>query len=59
MGGPQLANLAHGFGGAVLGVRWAIGVGGALCVIAVIALVRSVPELWRYDSQRQPETATA
>ena len=35
MGGPQLANLLHGFAGAVLGVRWTIGAGGALTVLTV------------------------
>ena len=25
MGGPQLAGLVHGFGGALVGARWAIG----------------------------------
>jgi MFS family permease len=48
MGGPQLANLLHGFAGAAVGARWAIGLGGALTVITVALLVRAVPELWRY-----------
>ncbi|WP_238010532.1 MFS transporter [Dactylosporangium sp. AC04546] len=48
MGGPQLANVLHGFGGAVLGARAAIGIGGALTVLTVALLVRAVPELWRY-----------
>ncbi|WP_229834750.1 MFS transporter [Dactylosporangium sucinum] len=50
MGGPQLANMLHGFGGAVLGVRSAIGIGGALTVLTVALLVRAVPELWRYEA---------
>ncbi|MEJ3657545.1 MFS transporter [Actinomycetes bacterium KLBMP 9759] len=50
MGGPQLANVVHGFAGAVLGARWAVGVGGALTVLAVGLLLAAVPELWRYDS---------
>jgi MFS family permease len=52
MGGPQLANLLHGFAGAVLGVRWTIGAGGALTVLTVALLVRAAPELWRYDARR-------
>jgi MFS family permease len=52
MGGPQLANLLHGFGGAVLGARWAAGIGGALTVLTVALLVRAVPELWRYHADR-------
>jgi MFS family permease len=50
MGGPQLANMLHGFGGAVLGARVAIGIGGALTVGTVALLIRAVPELWRYDA---------
>ncbi|MDI1463573.1 MFS transporter [Catellatospora sp. KI3] len=50
IGGPQLANLLHGFAGAAVGTRWTIGVGGALTVVAVAALVRAVPRLWRYDA---------
>lgn len=50
MGGPQLANTLHGLGGAVLGARVAIGIGGALTVLTVALLARAVPELWRYDA---------
>ncbi|HEX6872536.1 MAG TPA: MFS transporter, partial [Micromonosporaceae bacterium] len=32
IGGPQVANLWHGFGGAVLGARWAVVLGGLLAV---------------------------
>jgi MFS family permease len=53
MGGPQLANMLHGFGGAVLGARWAVGIGGALTVLTVALLVRAVPELWRYDADHE------
>lgn len=52
MGGPQLANMLHGFGGAVLGPRPAIGIGGALTVLTVALLIRAVPELWRYEAER-------
>ncbi|SNY61376.1 MFS transporter [Paractinoplanes atraurantiacus] len=48
MGGPQLANMLHGFGGAVLGARPAIVAGGALTVLTVALLLRGLPELWRY-----------
>jgi MFS family permease len=47
-GGPQIANLLHGFAGATVGVRLAICVGGALTVATVIAVVRLAPELWFY-----------
>ena len=61
MGGPQLANMLHGFGGAVLGARSATGTGGALTVLTVALLVRAVPELWRYDAQSpdRPEPSRA
>jgi MFS family permease len=51
MGGPQLANMLHGFAGALLGARWAIGVGGALTAVTVSLLVWAVPQLWRYDAR--------
>ncbi|WP_433296442.1 MFS transporter [Actinoplanes sp. CA-030573] len=50
MGGPQLANALHGFGGASIGARPAIVLGGALTVLTVALLVRAVPDLWRYDA---------
>ncbi|GHJ46879.1 MFS transporter [Catellatospora sp. TT07R-123] len=50
MGGPQLANLVHGLGGAAVGARLAVGIGGALTVVTVAALVRAVPQLWAYDA---------
>jgi MFS family permease len=53
MGGPQLANMLHAFGGAVLGARWTVGIGGALTVLSVALLVRAVPELWRYDADHE------
>jgi MFS family permease len=53
IGGPQLANMVHGFGGTLLGARWAVGIGGALTVLTVALLVRAVPELWRYAPDRQ------
>jgi hypothetical protein len=49
-GGPQLANVVHGYGGAVLGARAAIAIGGALTVLTVALLVRAIPELWHYHS---------
>jgi hypothetical protein len=48
MGGPQIGNLLHGFGGAAFGVRLAICAGGALTVAAVLAVLRAVPGLWLY-----------
>ncbi|MBB3094180.1 MFS family permease [Actinoplanes campanulatus] len=50
MGGPQLANMLHGLGGAVAGARTAIVAGGTLTVLTVALLVRAVPGLWRHDA---------
>jgi MFS family permease len=50
IGGPQLANILYGFAGATFGVRWTIGIGGALTIVAVALVVRAVPQLWRYDA---------
>jgi hypothetical protein len=47
-GGPQVANVTHGVAGAVVGPRLAIGVGGALTVVAVCGVLRLVPQLWHY-----------
>ena len=42
-GGPRLADLVHGVGGAALGTRAAITYGGILVVIGMIALAVFVP----------------
>lgn len=42
-GGPRLADLVHGVGGAVLGTRTAITCGGVLVVLSMIALTVFVP----------------
>ncbi|MET0424953.1 MAG: MFS transporter, partial [Actinoplanes sp.] len=52
MGGPQLATMVHGLGGALVGPRVAISVGGGLTIITVALLIRAVPELWRYELKR-------
>lgn len=48
IGGPQLANVLHGVAGATVGARPAIAVGGGLTILAVIAVLRTAPELRRY-----------
>ncbi|GIF12629.1 MFS transporter [Actinoplanes teichomyceticus] len=57
VGGPQLANLLHGWIGSLAGPRLTIAAGGLLTVATVAAIVRAVPELRRY-SVCQPEAAT-
>jgi MFS family permease len=54
VGGPQLAGLLHGYGGAILGARTAVALGGLLTVTTVFLVVRQVPELWSYSVPQQP-----
>jgi MFS family permease len=53
VGGPQLANLLHGLGGAAIGPRWTVGLGGALTLLTVALLLRFLPALRQY---RPPES---
>ncbi|GAA1806037.1 MFS transporter [Luedemannella flava] len=54
MGGPALANAVHGAAGAWAGPTWAISGGGALAVIAMLAVARSVPVFWEYGLDSRP-----
>jgi MFS family permease len=53
VGGPQLAGLVHGFGGAVIGGRLTIALGGVATIAAVLTTVKLVPELWQYAPATQ------
>jgi hypothetical protein len=53
VGGPQLAGLVHGFGGAVIGARLTIALGGVATIAAVLTTVKLVPELWQYAPATQ------
>ena len=53
MGGPQLANVAHGLASALIGPQWTIAAGGALTVATVVVIVRAAPALWRYTPHDQ------
>ncbi|NUT32906.1 MAG: MFS transporter [Hamadaea sp.] len=59
VGGPQLAGLLHGYGGALVGARLAVAVGGVLTVVAVLAVLRLVPQLWGYDAATHAAPAEA
>ena len=48
--GPSLGNARAGLMAAVLGVRPAIAVGGAVCVGAVALVASVLPALWRTDA---------
>ncbi|OYP19633.1 MFS transporter [Streptomyces sp. FBKL.4005] len=47
-GGPRLADVLHGTAGSVFGPRAAVAGGGALVVVAMLALAGAVPALRRY-----------
>ena len=47
-GGPRLADVLHGAGGAVVGTGPAVAWGGALVVVFAIVAVLSLPVFWRY-----------
>lgn len=47
-GGPRLADLLHGTGGAAFGTAAAVSVGGLLVVVATVAMVAALPAIWRY-----------
>lgn len=49
-GGPRLADLVHGLGGAALGTRTAITAGGLAVVAAVLGLAALSPAYLRYKS---------
>ena len=55
-GGPQVAAVLHGPGGAAAGPRTATCAGGLLTVLAVAAIVRASPELRRYEPGRRGPT---
>ncbi|MGH3862890.1 MFS transporter [Actinokineospora sp.] len=47
-GGPRIADVLHGWGGAALGTAAAATIGGILVVALTIATVVAVPKFWRY-----------
>ncbi|MBB5077678.1 MFS transporter [Nonomuraea endophytica] len=56
--GPMLGNARAGAMAALGGARFALGVGGLLCVGAVVALAGALPKFRRYDA-RTDEHAVA
>ncbi|MEV4898485.1 hypothetical protein AB0K48_55050, partial [Nonomuraea sp. NPDC055795] len=49
--GPMLGNARAGAMAAFGGARFALGVGGLLCVGAVVALAGALPKFRRYDAR--------
>ncbi|MBC6447245.1 MFS transporter [Actinokineospora xionganensis] len=47
-GGPRIADVLHGWGGAALGTAAAATIGGILVVALTIVTVVAVPKFWRY-----------
>jgi dipeptide/tripeptide permease len=50
-GGPRLADLVHGLGGAAVGTRTAITFGGILVVVGMIAVAVFVPQYRDYRAE--------
>jgi hypothetical protein len=49
-GGPRLADLVHGLGGAALGTRTATVAGGAAVFVCVLVLAALTPSYLRYKA---------
>jgi MFS family permease len=47
-GGPRIADLLHGWGGAAVGPAIAATAGGVLVVVLTVVAVALVPSFWRY-----------
>ncbi|MGZ3141007.1 MFS transporter [Lentzea chajnantorensis] len=47
-GGPRIADLLHGTGGAAFGTAAAVTAGGVLVVVATVVAVLLLPAIWRY-----------
>lgn len=47
-GGPRVADLVHGWGGAAIGPAAASAVGGVLVVVLTVVTVAALPAFWRY-----------
>ena len=47
-GGPRIADLLHGTGGAAFGTAAAVTAGGVLVIAATVAAVMFLPAIWRY-----------
>ncbi|WP_243791552.1 MFS transporter [Saccharopolyspora gloriosae] len=47
-GGPRLADVLHGSGGAAIGAQTTIAAGGVLVVVCAVAAVLLFPAFWRY-----------
>lgn len=47
-GGPRIADLLHGTGGAAFGTAAAVSAGGVLVIVATVVAVVLLPALWRY-----------
>jgi MFS family permease len=47
-GGPRVADLLHGTGGAAFGTAAAVTAGGVLVIVATVGAVVLLPAIWRY-----------
>ncbi|PWW65698.1 MFS transporter [Actinokineospora spheciospongiae] len=47
-GGPRIADVLHGWGGAVFGTAATVTIGGLLVVVLTVVAVAALPAFWRY-----------
>ncbi|WP_424184116.1 MFS transporter [Actinokineospora sp. G85] len=47
-GGPRVADLVHGWGGATIGTGPTVVIGGVVSVVLTVAVVAALPAFWRY-----------
>ncbi|MER5350667.1 MFS transporter [Kitasatospora sp. NPDC002551] len=55
--GPQLGQVRAGGMAGMVGVRASVWVGGAACVVGVLALATALPRLLSYDDRTDPNAA--
>ncbi|HVK20659.1 MAG TPA: MFS transporter [Actinokineospora sp.] len=58
-GGPRIADVAHGWGGAALGTAAAATAGGIAVVALTVVTVVVVPSFWRHRFQPEPVAPTS
>jgi hypothetical protein len=47
-GGPRIADMVHGWGGAAIGTAATVAIGGALVIVLTVVAVALMPVFWRY-----------
>lgn len=47
-GGPRIADMVHGWGGATIGTAATVAIGGALVIVLTVVAVALMPAFWHY-----------